>query len=309
MYFSFDPNIEPLYRIKPGELFTVKTEDAACGEIDENTKLSDIPNLPSLQYDPVKTNPISGPIFVEGAKKGDLLVVHIEKIEVDDVGRACFWPSGQLGDSYRWSKCRGPYLQWIKHNKEEGIAEINGHKMWKLDPMIGTIGVAPEWEVFGSGNGQGPWGGNVDIRDIREGTDIFFNCYNDGGLLSLGDVHGSQGDTEFSGSADETKAKVTLRCEIIKNKKIPFFRLETEDKFISIYCERPLEFAVEKAIQNLMRWMVEEYGIDERVAYLYTGVNPEFRINVYQMLRTEGLDYTVGAELPKRYFKTKLKLK
>jgi len=308
MYYSFDKNIEPSFRVKPGELLKIKTEDAASGYIKKNIKSSDIPNLPYYKYNPIKANPINGPIFVEGAKKGDLLVVQIKKIDVSDIGWSIFQRSGPLGDSYKWPKCRGPYLQWIKHNKKEGFSEINGQKMWRLSPMIGTIGVAPEREVFSSALGQGSWGGNVDCRDIKEGTTVYFNCYNDGGLLFIGDVHASQGDTEFTGAADETAAEVTISCDIIKNKEIPFFRLETEDKLISLYCARPLERAVEKAILNLMSWLVEDYEIDERVAYLYTSINPSFRINVYQMADFEGIKFTVGAELPKKYATNKLNL-
>ena len=62
--------------------------------------------------------------------------------------------------------------------------------------------------------GQGSWGGNMDCREIREGSTIYLNCYHDGGLLFVGDVHGSQADTEFYGIADETRAEVTLSCEV-----------------------------------------------------------------------------------------------
>jgi acetamidase/formamidase len=167
--------------------------------------------------------------------------------------------------------------------------------------MIGTIGTAPDREVETSAVGQGPWGGNLDVRDMKEGTRAYLNCYHDGGLLYVGDVHASQGDTEFYGTADETRAELTLSCRVIKNKTIPFVRLEKAESIVSLYSFRPLEDAVESAIVNLMEWMVTEYGVSERVAYMHTCINPDFRVNVYQMVRLGRIQYTVGAEIPRKY--------
>ena len=55
------------------------------------------------------------------------------------------------------------------------------------------------------------------------------------------------------------------------------------------------------AVENLLSWMVDDYGLEAREAYLMTSVNPDFRINVYQMADVGRLRYTVGAEIPKRY--------
>ena len=90
-------------------------------------------------------------------------------------------------------------------------------------------------------------------------------------------------------------------CKVIKNKTIPFVRLEKPESIVSLYSFRPLEDAVETAIVNLMEWMVTEYGVSERDAYMHVCINPDFRINVYQMVRLGRLQYTAGAEIPKKY--------
>ena len=167
--------------------------------------------------------------------------------------------------------------------------------------MIGTLGTAPDREVETSAVGQGPWGGNLDVRDVKEGTRVYLNVYHDGGLLYVGDVHASQGDTEFYGTADETRGELTLSCRVIKNKTIPFVRLEKDDSIVALYSFRPLEDAVKSAIENLMEWMVTEYGVSERDAYMHASINPDFRVNVYQMVRIGRIQYTVGAEIPRKY--------
>ena len=143
----------------------------------------------------------------------------------------------------------------------DGTGIFNEQVTWDLQPMIGTIGVAPDREVETSAVGQGPWGGNLDVRDVKEGTRVYMNCYHEGGLLYVGDVHASQGDTEFYGTADETRAELKLKCNVIKNKKLPFVRLEKEDSIISLYSYRPLENEVESPIISLMDWMRYTYSI------------------------------------------------
>ena len=308
MKYEFDFHHEPLLRVAQGESFVVETEDAGSGQIRSADVTPTLMELPTRNFEPAKSNPMGGPVFVEGAEKGDLLEVTIEQIVVDNQGFTNMRPGvGPLSDSLKWQSLQGPYVHIIKHlpgpsgTMRDGKGILNDKITWDLQPFIGTIGVAPEREVETSSVGQGPWGGNLDVRDMKEGTRCYLNCYHDGGLLYVGDVHGSQGDTEFYGTADETRSELKLKCRVIKNKSIPFVRLEKDNSIVSLYSYRPLEDAVEMAIVNLMEWMVTEYGVAERDAYMYTCINPEFRVNVYQMVRIGRIQYTVGAEIPRRY--------
>ena len=308
MVYEFDWRHEPVLRVEQGESFVIETEDAGSGLIRSSDVASRLSDLPTRKFDPPKGNPMGGPVYVAGAERGDLLEVTIEKIEVDDQGFTAFRPGqGPLGDSYKWEAVRGPFVHIVKHlpgpsgTTRDGIGVLNGKVTWDLQPMIGTIGVAPDREVETSSVGQGPWGGNLDVRDVKEGTKVYLNVYHDGALFYAGDVHASQGDTEFYGTADETRSELTLSCRVVKDKKIPFVRLEKLESIVSLYSFRPLEDAVESAIVNLMEWMVTEYGVSERDAYMHTCINPDFRVNVYQMVKIGRIQYTVGAEIPRKY--------
>ncbi len=308
MEYEFDHRHPPKLRVKQGESFVVDTEDAGSGLVRTADVASRLQSLSTRRFEPPKSNPIGGPVYVEGVERGDLLEVTIEKIVVDEQGFTAMRPGGgPLGDSYRWQSLRGPYVHIIKHlpgpsgTTRDGKGVFNEKISWNLQPFIGTIGVAPDREVETSAVGQGPWGGNLDVRDMKEGTRCYLNCYHEGGLLYVGDVHGSQGDTEFYGTADETRAELTLSCRVVKGKRIPFVRLEKADTIVALYSFRPLEDAVESAIVNLMEWMVADYGVSERDAYMHACINPDFRVNVYQMVRIGRIQYTVGAEIPRRY--------
>jgi len=306
---EFDRNQAPVLSVSPGEEFVVETEDALFGLIRSE---SDLPIESLLGHlfgtTPAKTNPVAGPIYVEGAEKGDTLAVKIEEIIPDEQGFTCIVPGvGPLQDSYDWNDLRGPYTRIIKHlagksgTTSDGKGILNDKVSWDLRPFIGTIGVAPERETVASLTTQGPWGGNIDVRDICKGSTLLLPVYNRGGLLFLGDVHGSQADTEFYGVADETRAEVRLSCDIVHNKKIPYPRIIKPDSIIQLNCDSPLEDAVSQAVIWLMKWMVEDYGVDRKEAYLHMSINPDVRVNVYQMIKIGSLRYTVGVEIPKKY--------
>lgn len=307
MAYELNKDAPPALRVKLGESFVVETEDAASGLLRSPDRLPIPEHRPTMKFTPHKSNPVGGPIYVEGVEAGDLLVVNIERIVPDTQGFTAVRPgAGPLGDSYSWREATTAYTHIIQHlpgpsgTTRDGTAVFNERFQWPLRPFVGTIGVAPEREVETSVIGQGPWGGNLDCQDMREGVKAFLNCYNDGGLLYVGDVHGSQGDTEFTGTANETRAEVTLSCDVVKRKRIPFPRLETRESLIALYSDKPLEAAVEAAIRGLMDWLVADYAVPKRDAYLLMSVHPDLRVHVYQMARIGRLMFTAGAEFPKR---------
>ncbi|MBA7544829.1 hypothetical protein ES705_37190 [subsurface metagenome] len=103
--------------------------------------------------------------------------------------------------------------------------------------------------------------------------------------------------------ANEVKAEVTLSCKVIKDKKIPYARVEREESIIQLYADKPLEDAVYGAMINLFSWIVEEYGVRPKDAYIMISCIPDFRIKVYQIVKSPLHPYVVGAEIPKKYLK------
>jgi acetamidase/formamidase len=288
------------------------TEDAPSGAYRTPEDAAQLPEPWYLKHFPPKANPVTDPVFIEGVECGDTLVVHIEQLELDSQG-VTYWRPGHkpLGDSAKWRELSTPTMVIGRIQDAEVVMEeattwedggVRRHPLGlrvRKSPFIGTIAVAPEREVETSVFGQGSWGGNLDVRDICPGTRVLIPCYHEGGLLYVGDVHACQGDTEFYGTAMEIRSTVTLRCEVIKHKRVPFMRLEKDGSIISLASARPLEEAVWRASIQLMEWLIDEYQCSPRKAYLLLGVNPDFRINVYQMALMGKLQYTVGAEISK----------
>jgi len=308
--YTFDWQDEPLLRVEPGERFEIDTYDASTGYF-KSSEDKAVPALrPGFDRTPPLANPIGGPVWLNGAERGDTLIVEIEEIVVQDYSWIAIGPHrGPLGDSTRWPALSSDYTTKVfRHSAgpsgttRDGTLHFNAKISWPITPFVGTLGVAPEREVTTSIDGQGEWGGNLDIRDVAPGNRIYLPIFHAGALFYLGDVHASQGDTEFTGTAAETKATVRLRLGLIKKKRIPWLRIEKPDSIVAAFAYRPLEIAVETATFHLMDWLITEFGFNPVDAYCLVSTCPDFRINVYQMCKVGQLNYVAGAELPKRYF-------
>jgi amidase len=302
--YAFDWRDEPLLRIQPGESFEIETWDAGAGYFKTPADKA-IPALrPGFDRSPPQANPIGGPVYVEGAERGDTLVVVIEEILVGDTSWIAVGPKrGPLGESTRWPELSGAYTTRIFRH-ENGVLHFNDRLSWPITPFVGTLGVAPDREVCTSLDGQGEWGGNLDVRDVRPGNRILLPIFHPGGLFYLGDVHASQGDTEFTGTAAETTAVVRLHFDLIKGRRPPWMRIDKPDAIVAVYASRPLEVAVETATTHLMDWLITDFGFSPTDAYCFVSTCPDFRINVYQMCKIARLSFVAGAEVPKKYIVT-----
>lgn len=298
--YALDSALEPVLHVGADEVFLVETQDASSRLVLSADIVPSPETLPYLRCSPAKSNPVGGPIFVDGVRPGGRLEVEIVGIEVAPTGATWNRPEvSPIGNSRRWPDAGERFAVPVQHRDDEAI--ISDRLRWRLSPMIGTLACAPEWEVHSSNAGQGPWGGNLDVKDFIEGATVTLNSYHEGGLLFVGDVHGSQGDGEYYAVADETCADVTLRARPVEGAPIPFPRVVTQSEIIALYVDKPLEAACYGAIDHLMSWLTGECGYSDREAYLTVGLNPDFRLRIYQMTAVQSLRFVAGAALPRAY--------
>lgn len=251
------PHISPAIEVEPGEIVEVETRDALDGQITSSPSFDDVANA-----DLSLVHPLTGPIYIRGAKPGDLLVVEVLDIVPDEFGFSVIIPGfGFLRDLYpkpykvRWS-IGGGYA--ISHDIPN--VRIFG------DPFFGVMGVAPsrqlmevirrrEEDLRARGGfvlppdprGAVPSiepvaseglrtipprenGGNLNVRHFTPGSKVYFPVFVEGALFSLGDAHFAQGDGEVCGTAVEMRAKARLRFYVVKegarkyNIKFPVFK-------------------------------------------------------------------------------------
>ena len=316
--YIFDAKMPPKLKVKLGEEFVVETDDAAAGILKQSEDSTKIWKTKEFEYTPILLNPVTGPIYIEGVERGDVVLIHILDVRPADHGwTAKIEGLGQLTYDARFPKVSQKSLvRAIKHHPgpsgtfSDGTAEFPRDDpskppiKWNLAPFFGTIALAPDHENISSLIGpyvaiKGGFGGNWDARDVKKGSCIWLQSFHEGGLLFAGDLHASQGDGEWGGIANESPGMGIFRCDIIKNKRIPYARIEKKNSIIQLNNGRPVERVLDEATIWLMQWLMEDYGFEEAECYDFLATCPDFKYNVYQSVPPDA--YTVGAEISKKY--------
>jgi len=264
LIYSFSPRNEPVETAKPGELVLFETIDALGGQI----KSEDM-TLNELDWS--KVDGATGPLYVEGAEVGDTLVVDILDIRVEEIGVMVVIPKyGAL--SHVDFKPRVKLVR-IK----DGLVHFDGIKLC-AHPMIGTIGVAPgEGEV--PAGSLGKHGGNMDTKEVRAGTRLYFPVFAEGALLAMGDLHALQANGELCVSAVEVSGEVLVKVDIIKGKQPPWPILETDDHLAVLACGDTLDEACTYASETAVKGIAGARGLSFEEAYMLASLTVDLEIN------------------------------
>ncbi len=291
-YNTFSGAHPPALRIKPGDRVNTYTIDAG-GRDAAGAQRGRGPN------------PETGPFYIEGAEPGDTLVVHLLRLETN---RSTGY-SGSLLAPYsvdpgflRTEALReAKQLTW-QIDKQKGVAtlEPGDYKGPRLElplrPMLGCIGTAPANNAAIPTSSPDNFGGNMDYNGMGEGVTVMLPVFEPGALLFLGDGHGRQGDGEVTGGAIETSLDVDFSVDLIKKKRINWPRLENSDFIMVLGSSRAINEAMQHATTELMRWLMADYGFDERGASLLLGQAMEFEIS-----NVVDPEFTIVAKMRKRF--------
>lgn len=267
--YVFNPYREPVARVMPGQRVVIHTEDAF------ESRIKTVEDLPSRALATAKfLNPQTGPIYVEGAEPGDTLAVQMENIEPNrDYAVSCYVPyfggltSTLLTRTLQEALPEKVYV-WNLHEDDGGRYLLNEDIGVRLpwEPFVGTIAVAPDLEAI-SALSPGPFGGNMDVPDVRPGNKVYLPVWNEGALFYTGDCHARQGQGELCGVALEITSRVTVSFEIIKGGSIEWPRIESEDRLMIVGSARPMEDAARIAYTELIGWLADEHGFSRLDAY------------------------------------------
>ena len=255
---------EPIAKAEPGEEVTLLTEDAFMGLL-----RSENDDLEAVKKKRPGPNPQTGPIYIEGARAGDTLKVHIINIEPGrDWAVSCVHRDFGGLTPNKFTPMINVALNdkiWIYRFDSEGMLRHDDFLRFPWRPFLGTIATAPGLEAVST---LTPFenGGNMDSPDVKPGNIVYLPVSVDGAYFFTGDCHAAQGEGELCGTALEISAKVTLRFELIKGKKITWPRIESPDEYMVAGSARPMEDAARIAYAELIEWMAE-FGWDRLDAY------------------------------------------
>ncbi|QNT96972.1 acetamidase/formamidase [Streptomyces griseofuscus] len=261
----------PVARVAPGTVLDLFTEDCFAGRVrSEKDLVSEVCEFPFL-------NPQTGPFHIEGAEPGDTVAVHFVSIEpARDWAASTTVPLfGALTSTHATASLQPPLPErvWIweldraRRTALFRARDSDFERELPLEPMHGTVGVAPANLEVRSALVPDAHGGNMDTPEMRAGVTCYLGVNVEGALLSLGDGHARQGEGETCGVAVECAMNTVVIVDLLKGVATPWPRLESDTHIVSTGSARPLEDAFRISQADLVRWLVSDYGFSELDAY------------------------------------------
>jgi acetamidase/formamidase len=280
-HFGWDHSFVPVLRVAPGERVTFETVDSSGGQLLPGSTLETLRGL-----DFGKINPVTGPVFVDGAEPGDALKVTVEHFAPSGWGWTANIPGfGLLADQFL-----EPALHmWTYDTVGMAPAAFGDFARVPLKPFVGTIGVAPAQAGLHSIVPPRPCGGNMDIRDMAAGTELYLPVQVAGALFSMGDTHAAQGDGEVGGTAIESPMTVSLKFELVKQAGLRTPRLVLPGPVtrhvdgagyeVTTGIGPDLLQCARDAVSGMVELIAKQQGIQPVEAYMLCSVAGDLRIS------------------------------
>lgn len=280
-HFGWDNSFTPVERVAPGTTLEFECHDSSNGHFTKDSVVADVTSMP---FD--RINPVSGPVFVEGAMPGGVLKVTIDSFKPSGFGWTANIPGfGLLADQF----LEPALALWQYDTESLAPAAFGDFARIPLKPFAGTIGVAPAEPGLHSVVPPRRVGGNLDIRDLAAGTTLYLPVEVEGALLSIGDTHAAQGDGEVCGTAIESRMNAVVTLDLIKGEKLAAPRFSTPgpvtrhldgtgyEAFTGIGPD--LMQAARGAVSSAIDWLCREHRMPAEQAYMLCSVCGDLRIS------------------------------
>jgi len=259
-----DKKNAPAAYAKDGDMVVFETLDCFGGQL-----VSEAQRMGGLDWSNI--NPATGPLFVEGAKAGDVLKVEILSIELDDHGVMIH----SEGERVTGLAVKGDITKILPI--ENGRAKFSEKLSFALCPMIGVIGTAPAGDGIPTGT-PGAHGGNMDCSRIGVGTTLYLPVNVDGALLAMGDMHAVMGDGEVGVCGVEIAGKITVRVHVLKDCALPTPFLLTDELAMTICSAKTADEAADAATLAMHRFLTGEANVDGHEAGMLLSIAGNLRV-------------------------------
>ena len=276
----------PVLTIAPGETVAFEIKDASGGQITPSASLAAI-----REMDFARVNPVTGPVRIDGAKPGDALKVTLLSFSpTTSAGSGWGWTANIPGFGLLADQFPEPALHLWKYQPDFAAPALFGPGgSVPLQPFTGTIGVAPAEPGLHSIVPPRRVGGNMDIRDLAAGSELYLPIEVEGALFSVGDTHAAQGDGEVCGTAIESPMSIALKFELVKGAGLPFPRfttkgpvtraLDAEGYEVTTGIGPDLMTGARDAVSEMIDLLARRHGMAAVDAYMLCSVCADLRIS------------------------------
>ena len=273
----WDRSLPPRLHVEPGDEVQIECVDASGGQVVPGMSIAEY-----LRIDRTRIHALTGPIWVNGAQSGDVLQVDVLATRHSGWG----WSSIVEGLGFLKERFHEPYLfHW--HLEGESSRSLTPAVV-PLRPFLGVMGVARADEGAFRTRAPGPFGGNLDVRELCAGSTLYLPVYNDGALFSCGDGHAAQGDGEVCINGIECPLDVTLRFHLHKHEPLPGPLVESSesaepdsitDAWVVVESGTDLAETARAATNRMVDLLVSRWRFSEIHAYLLCSVAMRLRLS------------------------------
>jgi len=280
-HLGWNRDFEPALVAKPGETILFECMDSSGGQIGADATLE---TLAALDF--ARINPVSGPVYIEGAMPGDVVKVTLRKFHPSGFGWTANIPGfGLLADQFK-----DPALHLWHYDAQSLTPALYGPGgKVPLKPFAGTIGLAPAEPGLHSIVPPRRVGGNLDIRDLSAGVTLYLPVEVEGGLFSVGDTHAAQGDGEVCGTAIESRMDVELTLDLVKGMALQSPRFTVTEPVtrhldgagyeVTTGIGPDLMTGAREAVTRMVDLLAADHGLSPVDAYLLCSVCGDLRIS------------------------------
>src|SRR5579862_5209857 len=273
----WDRSLPPRLEIEPGDEVHFSCVDASGGQVKDGMSTGEY-----LAIDRTRIHALSGPVFVKGAEPGDVLQIDVLAIRHHGWG----WSSIVEGLGFLKEHFREPYLfHW---HLDGDFTRSLAPAVVPLRPFLGVMGVARAEDGAFRTRPPGPFGGNLDVRELCAGSHLYLPVFNRGALFSCGDGHAAQGDGEVCINGIECPLDVTLRFNLHKHQPLSHPIVEAceriapdcnSDAWVVVETGTDLAEAARAATNRMVDLLVSRWGLSDVHAYLLCSVAMRLRLS------------------------------
>lgn len=255
-YGAFSATHPPALTVRAGagDRITFETDDLAYAQMDERRDLAQVT---------ATLNPVTGPVYVEGAEPGDTLAVTIHDIELADQGWSIYIPgagalTGPMGD--QMFVRRIPVL--------DRRAQLTSRLSCPIAPMLGCVGLAPADTDASTVMPSYPTGGNMDLTDAAPGATVYLPVQVPGALLSIGDIHAVMSRGESSFVAIEIAGRAAVSVDVVKGRTLRGPQIDTGTEYVCVGLGDPVQDSIAMAYEAMFALLHDDHGFTKEDAYV-----------------------------------------
>lgn len=251
----FDNAQPPVLSIKSGDTVIIETIAAAANQVVPGTTIQQIIKL-NTAVEGRGPHTLTGPIYVQGAEPGDTLKIHINKIVPRPYASNDSTPGKGLFPELFSNK--HPYVKYYYLDLKKMQMQFLPGIIVPLAPFPGVVAVARAEPGPYSSGPPGQFGGNMDLRELTEGSTLYLPVFVKGALLWTGDSHAGQGNGEIDLTAIETAfAEFNVTVDVIKNKSLTWPRAETKTDWIAVGYDKNINTALDILKQETIKLIMD----------------------------------------------------